>query len=341
MTRKPRYERYAFEASPWVQNLTQRDLAHLLFTTKGRLETLINNKEKYVRRREERIGTKDRQLAVPMGHLRTVHERLKIHFNKVKQPEYLFSPRKGRGQRDNAEKHAGQNQFLTLDIRQFYPSTTQEHIFQWAHHVAGLKADVAGMLAKLVAIDGKMPFGSPLSPVLTTLVHRRMFDDIYQLCQAQNLRMSLWVDDLVISGPFVTGQLLCEVRAIIAKHGLRTHKVRFKTGARTVNITGVPIRRKQVHAPRKLHLRIEEGYDALRRASNDVERMELTDRLLSALGSYRYHLGRSSQQGRLTANRMNALRQRRARLRPDLVTLPTILIEAPLADGSETDEPWA
>lgn len=201
--KRVRHERFAFEASPWVQGLNQSELAGLLGTTKGRLETVIGQKDKYTRRNSVRIGSKDRQLALPVGKLRTIHERLKSHFNKIKQPCYLFSPRKGRAQRDNAEHHADQNQFLTLDIRQFYPSTTQEHIFRWAYHVARLKRDVAGMIAKLVAIDGKMPFGSPVSPVLTTLVHRVMFDEIFALCEGLGLKMTLWVDDLVISGKFV------------------------------------------------------------------------------------------------------------------------------------------
>ena len=340
MTRKARYERYAFEASPWVQDLNQRDLAELLGTTKGRLETLISGKDKYTKRKTVRIGSKDRQLAVPVGKLRTTHERLKFHFNKIKQPEYLFSPRKGRGQRDNAEHHVGQNQFLELDIVQFYPSTTQEHIFRWAYHAAGLKADVAGMIAKLVAIDGKMPFGSPVSPVLTTLVHRAMFDEIYELCQVRGLKMSLWVDDLTISGTFVAGELLEQIRSVIRRHGFHTHKIQFKTGARTVNVTGVPIRRKRIDAPRAVHQRIQDGYAELRRSLSDVERLQVMDRLLSALGTYRYHLGPGSSEGQRAANRMHALRQRRAQLDPVFVTKPLVPSAISPAESSDEGLPW-
>ncbi|HEY0032859.1 MAG TPA: hypothetical protein VGB81_06300, partial [Devosia sp.] len=55
-----RYERYEFEASPWVQNLTQRDLATLLGTTKDRLEALIRDKDMWVGRRLEVIAGKPR-----------------------------------------------------------------------------------------------------------------------------------------------------------------------------------------------------------------------------------------------------------------------------------------
>ena len=82
-----RYERYAFEASPWVQDLTQRDLADLLGWRKQQLEALIRDKDRYIKREPKLIGSKMRNLAVPTGKLRTIHERLKYHLNKIKQPD--------------------------------------------------------------------------------------------------------------------------------------------------------------------------------------------------------------------------------------------------------------
>ncbi len=338
-----RYERYRFDQSPWVQDLTQRDLAELLGWKKQQLEALIRDKDRFVKREAKKIGSKLRHLAVPTGKLRTIHERLKFHFNKIKQPDYLFSPRKGRAQRDNAEHHAAQTQFLSLDIRQFYPSTTDEHIFRWAFHVAGLRADVAGLLTQLVAVDGRMPFGSPLSPVLTTHVHREMFDEINAICQANGLTMSLWVDDLTISGSFVRGALIEDIRAVIRRRGFQTHKIKFRSASRPVIVTGVPIERKRVVAPRGLHQRLQDGYQALRASATDVERGIAIDRLMSALGTHRYHLGSATPEGRLTSNRMQALRVRRARLDMSITTGPIEVPPAASAPGpgaSATELPW-
>lgn len=339
--KQKKYERHPFENSPWTQDLTQRDLAELLGWKKQQLEALVRDKDRYIKRGPKLIGTKMRDLAVPTGKLRTIHERIKIHLNKIKQPDYLFSPRKGRAQRDNAEHHVGQNQILSLDIKQFYPSTTDEHIFRWAYHVAGLRADVAGLFTKLIAVDGKMPFGSPVSPVLTTLVHRKMFDAISDICQDQGLKMSLWVDDLVISGSFVRGKVMEDVRAAIRRFGFQTHKIQFRSMARPVPITGVPVTRTGIGAPLSLHRRIQSGYAELRQSLTDAQRTQVTDKLLADLGTYRYHLGASSEQGRLTANRMNALRMRRARLKPRYVTYPVGL--SPEETSTEIDDgtpPW-
>lgn len=340
--RAQRYERYEFRDSPWVQDLTQCKLADLLGTTKDRLERLIDGKDRFVLRRIEEIAGKKRSLAIPIGKLRSVHERLKFHLNKIKQPDYLFSPRKGRAQRDNAALHQEQAQFLGLDIRQFYPSTTSEHIFRWAHHVAGLRADVAGMFTHLIAVDGKMPFGSPVSPVLTTLVHREMFDEIHALLERQNLRMSLWVDDLTISGSFVRGDIIEQIRAVIRRSGFQTHKIKFRSPGRPIIITGVPIERQKIVAPQGLQKRVRDGYAALRQELTDAERRHAIDQLLGALGSYRYHVGAATPQGRQAANRMDALRTRRAKLKPVYVTAPSSSASFSDSDHHKSDDrvPW-
>lgn len=316
-----RYERYEIDASIWVQNPTQRDIAVLIGMTKDQLEAIIRDKERYIRRRKETINGKPRDIAMPVAKLRTVHERLKFHLNKIKQPPYLCSPRKGMGMLDNAEMHLGAVQLLKVDIRQFYPKTMQEDIWRWAHYTLGIRDDVAGFIANLVAIDGRMPFGSPVSPVLTALVHRPMFDEVYAVCGSLDLTMSLWVDDLTISGKEVPGEAIVAIRQAIRDGGFQSHKIEHLTAARPIEITGVPIARGRVLAPRAIHRRIQEGYAALKAAESDMERSDIIDRLLSALGTYRYYVGASTPEGRLTANRMYALKQRRSKM-PIVATTP-------------------
>jgi len=321
---KPRTERYSFETSPWVQNINQSDLATLLEIKKDKLEALIDHKDYWIIRRTELIGKKMRALAYPKGKLRTVHERLKYHLNKIKQPVYLYSPRKGRSQRDNALAHQAQIQYLSIDIKQFYPSTSGEHIFRWAHHVAGMKADVAGMLTRLVTIDERMPFGSPLSPILTTLIHRPMFDQIYEACRLRGLRMTLWVDDLTISGKFTPGELVKQIRDIIRSNGLKSHKIKFRTGAKPVVITGLPVSASGVSAPRAVHQRIQDGFSAIRTSVTDSQRARAIDRLLGHIGTYRYYSGASSPEGRKAANQMASLRRRRALMDDACITPATV-----------------
>lgn len=92
-----RYERYEFADSPWTQDLTQRDLANLLGSTKDRLEALIRDKDEWVGRRVEVIAGKRRNLAVPYGKLRTIHERLSFILTRLNnQTTYSVLVKAGR-----------------------------------------------------------------------------------------------------------------------------------------------------------------------------------------------------------------------------------------------------
>jgi hypothetical protein len=239
---------------------------------------------------------------------------MKFHLNKIKQPEYLYSPRKYRSQRDNAALHLEQDQYLTLDMKQFYPSTTVAMVRRWFEVELGMYPDVARLLTDLSTIDGKVSFGSPLTPVLCTFVHRRMFDEIADLCRLSNLRCSLWVDDLTISGQFVTGELVNGIRAIIQRHGLKSHKVKIRTGNRPVFITGVGVVGRRLVAPNELNLRLKQYWDEYYSAETDGERESCGQRLLSTLGTVRHIVGTKSTTGRKISNQMNSLRQKRAKM---------------------------
>lgn len=335
---KPRFEVYDLSASPFSQRPTQRDVAKLLGETKDDLQRIINYKEQFVKRRTQVIGGKTRHLAYPESRYRTLHERLKFHLNKIRQPNYLFSPRRGRCQRDNASMHLDQNQFLTLDLRQFYPSTTESMVYAWFVDELGMYSDVARLLTKICTIDGKVSFGSPLTPVLCSLVHRSMFDQISDICVSQNLRHTLWVDNLTISGQFVPGKVVNEVREVIKSFGLRSHEIRYRFGNRPVFITGIGVVGSNLVAPNFLHLKIRDIWDDLRAAETVDERDYCIQILLSKLGTIRHIVGRSSEAGRKASNQMNMLRQKRDKIwlsleetrsqeRPSVSSFPTGSLE--------------
>ena len=309
------HERYEIENSPLSQKPTQRDIAALLGETRDELRRLVNYKDQFIVRRQITTGKngKVRDLAYPVARLRAAHERLKFHLNKVKQPSYLFSPRKNRGQRDNAALHLDQDQYLTLDLKQFYPSTSEDMVRRWFRDDLGMYDDVAGLLTLLCTIDGKVSFGSPVTPVLCTLVHRRMFDQIADICSARGLRYSVWVDDLTISGRFVPGEVVKQIRAVVRAAGLKSHSIRYRSGNRPVFITGIGVVGPRLVAPNSLDLKIKECWASYHNAETDEERDYLTQRLLSYLGTVRQISGAKSERGCKAADEMNSLRQKRSK----------------------------
>jgi RNA-directed DNA polymerase len=306
-------ERYEVDRSPFAQNPTQRDVASLIGETRDDLRRLVNYKEGFIVRRQTISGKKGkvRDLAYPEGRLRAAHERLKFHLNKIKQPSYLFSPRRKRGQRDNAAHHLDQQQYLTLDLKQFYPSTTDYMVRRWFQEHLGMYEDVAGLLTHLCTIDGKVSFGSPLTPVLCSLIHRPMFDQIAAICDARGLRYSVWVDDLTISGRFVPREILNQIRAIVRAVGLKSHRIIYRSGNRPVFITGIGVVGSKLVAPNSLNLRIKDSWSDYHAAETDEERDSVCQRLLSYLGTLRHISGAASEAGRKASDQMNSLRQKR------------------------------
>lgn len=307
------YERYELERSPLAQKPTQRDIAALVRENRDDLRKLATPrfKERFIVRRTIESGGKERDLVYPVGRLRAVHERLKFHLSKIIQPSYLMSPRKGKAQRDNAAAHLEATEYLTLDLKQFYPSTTRSMIRSSLMSQFDMAVDVAGLIAHVGTADDRACFGSPLTPVLASLVHRPMFDSVADLCLADDLSYTVWVDDLTISGERIFGQFKAWVREAVAANGLRSHKLKLRTGNRPVFITGVGIVGADLIVPRHIEVRSKELWKDLKLAETLNELDSASTRLLSHLGGIRYVVGKESARGQKIANEMNSIRQKR------------------------------
>lgn len=339
-SRRKSYERYELSRSPFSQKPTQKDLAKLLGLSRDELRRHASYKEQCIVRRQEIINGKLRDLAYPVGPLRVLHEKLKYHLNKVKQPDYLFSPRKGRGQRDNAQKHLGNHQYLTLDLKQFYPSTTFSMVKSWLIEELGMYEDVAGLLATLATVDGVVSFGSPFTPVLVSLVHRKLFNRIAELCDERGLAYSVWVDDLTISGEKVEGELVKLVRTAISESSLKSHKITYRSGNRPVFITGIGVVGKNLVAPQSLHKRITNLWTKFYAAKTNDEREGVTQQLLAQMGTLRHIAGPKSEMGCTASDRMNSLRQKRDKWRRNSISETNAITDVAKFANICSSKPW-
>jgi len=268
------------ESSPFFRIGRAKDLAALLGLSQKEMRALIVKRIALYRFREELIDGKRRSLAVPIDEMRTVHERIKSLLSRIILPSYLFSPRRGRAAVDNAKAHIKAGLVVKMDIKQFYPSTTDEHVFQFFHHRLGMVDDVAGRLTKLCTINGRVPFGSPLSPILCALVHDDIFSKAASRCALRGDTMSLWVDDLTISGDNVAHSLVQSIRRLIACKGMKTHKSQRLAGRRGVVITGTFIRPRGLAPANKSHLKMKAKLHDLAGETNPALRFKLVESLI-------------------------------------------------------------
>jgi RNA-directed DNA polymerase len=298
-------ERYPLQRSPLYRLGRAVDLAMLLKLSPKQLKSLIVRRKGLYSFREQLIDTKQRSLAIPIRDMRSVHERLKRLFERIQLGEYIYSPRKGRSTIVNATLHEKSVRVVKLDIKQFYPSTTEEHVFQFFRYRMGMVDDVAGRLTKICTINGRVPFGSPLSPILCALVHDDVFSKVAEKCAVHEAQMSLWVDDVTISSSDVAVGIVRDVNRLLRAKRLIVHKAQRRAVNKGVVVTGIFLGSKGAAPANKLHTKSREKLLELNAPETDRQRkMELAGSLIgSANHALKIYPKNGAQYARAAARR--------------------------------------
>lgn len=214
-------------------------------------------------------------------------------------------------------------------------------IKSWLRDELNMYEDVAGLFAELATVDDIASFGSPLTPVLVSLTHRNMFDEIYEYCQHKGLNFSLWVDDLTISGDIVEGEIVETIRAIVTRNWLKSHKIKYRFGNKPVFITGIGVVGSHLIVPQTLNLRIKDLWKQYHEAESDMERESVTERLLSQMGTVRFIVGYNSDTGRKMSDQMNSLKQKRDKRRRATIVEKTLIVAGVANSQIDNDVvPW-
>jgi len=206
-------------------------------------------------------GEKKRPVEAPKPIIERVHRRLFQLLTRITPPEYLHSGVRGRSYVSNAEQHRKNPVLYKLDIVKFYPSTKQWHAFEFFRSTMKCSRDVAGLLAKIVTVDGHLPTGSCLSQIMAFYAHFDMFEALYGLATSYNLVMTCYVDDIVFSGNKIPKSFQLEAKKIIQSSGLLSHprKEKLFFGEKPRIVTGVVISQSQLKIPNRQHLMIKEA----------------------------------------------------------------------------------
>ena len=113
---------------------------------------------------------------------------------------------------------------IKIDVKRFFPSVTRAAIFNFFNGPLKCRRDVAGLLADLLTFEAHLATGSAASPIIAFYAFKSMFDEIARLATSNALTMSCYVDDMTLSGVRANRRQLFEIRKIIARHGLKSHK---------------------------------------------------------------------------------------------------------------------
>jgi hypothetical protein len=199
-------------------------LAQLLGVSPNALKDELRSGLKYREWDEEKASGGFRHIEDPNPKLKGMQEKLARLLMQIEPPEYLMCPAKGRSTFDNALVHAGSRVVRNIDIRSYFPSTPEKRVMWFFRAYLQCSRDVAYQLTKLSCLNGHLPTGSPLSPILSHFAFRSMWDELASLCRENGIKFTVWIDDITLSGSNVPGALLWQIKKIIAKNELRYHK---------------------------------------------------------------------------------------------------------------------
>ncbi|MBR1004592.1 hypothetical protein JQ560_47830 [Bradyrhizobium liaoningense] len=119
------------------------------------------------------------------------------------------------------------------------------------------EADVADTLTRLSTYRKRLPTGSPLSPFLAYFAYSDTWEKVASVARTHGLTLTVYVDDVTLSGRRVPRKIVWEIQKVIHASGLRYHKEKTYFD-RAAEITGVIVDRDRLLAPqrqhRKLHL---------------------------------------------------------------------------------------
>lgn len=200
-----------------------------------------------------------RPIDIPVDPLKKLQTRIAYLLARIAPPSFLCSPVKGVSYVDNAKRHVNNNAFWLLDIADYFPTCTADRVAWFFRTVMKCAPDVTAVLVSLVTDNGRLPQGSPCSPILAYFSNMIMWADVAEAVAQAGCTLSVYADDITLSGTTVPGALVWRVKQIIVKNGFKLKREKeVSLIASAADITGVIVRDGTLKLPNRQHKKLAE-----------------------------------------------------------------------------------
>lgn len=241
---------HALESSSFYRLGTRRDLARVLLVDMKKLRELSSGQKLYTHFSLAKKNGGTRQVENPRADLKKTQRRIAKLLSRIAPPEFLFCPVKGRSYVTNAAVHRHSRVIHSLDVKTYFPATPSRRVYTFFRDCMQCAPDVAAVLAKLACCNGHLPTGSPLSPIMAYYAHQDIWSDAAALARKNGCKITIYIDDVTISGDHVPISLVWQIKQIMHRGGLRYHKEK-RAVDRRAEITGVIVRDGRLLVPNR------------------------------------------------------------------------------------------
>ncbi|MCU0327246.1 MAG: reverse transcriptase family protein, partial [Spirosomaceae bacterium] len=186
--------------------------------------------------------------------LRTLNDYLQIVYYQNRSASaygFMIVPafdKKPRTIRQNALQHLNRRWMLNADFKDFFHQIKYQEIYEiFCCPPFNFNDEVATILAKLTTYKGRLPMGSPTSPVLSNFATRLLDKDLEKLAQKHQWTYTRFADDLTFSADEpITMEHFEQVKYICDLYGyvFNENKIKFMMPHEPKIVTGLVVTNK-------------------------------------------------------------------------------------------------
>lgn len=190
-----------------------------------------------------RKGTKVRRIKHPIPSLMKLQRKILSILDEIILPTYVQGFVSGRSVKTHAEFHRSQAIVLSFDIKNFFESTTIEHITRSLGRFIDSPEAIQN-IATVCTSAGQLPQGAPTSPVLANISFLDIDEKLDNLAKNNSGVYSRYADDLIISssdrGIY---DLIRYVELLVedGKYRINKDKTRYASRKRQQIVTGLVV----------------------------------------------------------------------------------------------------
>jgi len=161
---------------------------------------IINNQKKHIYYKSIKKGDKKRIIVSPgyeyKNLLKVIDKKI---LKKLDLPSAIKGGRKKESIYSNAKLHCEKEEVMSLDIKNFFPSINSKRVHRELVN-RGFSENYATLIVNLTTCNGKLPQGFPTSNNIANMVITPMIERLQSLADKFGLTVTVWVDDITISG---------------------------------------------------------------------------------------------------------------------------------------------
>lgn len=275
---------HRLEQSRLFKLSSPKKLAELLFISESGLQHFSKNEDKYSCWSTPKKNGGERTIEAPYDNLKKIQKRIAELLYRIESPCYVIAPSKNKSYVQNAAIHKGAKQFHLLDIEDFFPSCTSKKVFWFFNSILKCPRDVSAILTSITTYNGHLPQGSPSSPILAYYAYLDMWDNIHSIAKGNNCNLSIYADDITISGQSFSLKTIWLIKSILKKSG-HIHSSKKERGFlnKPADITGVILDGQTLKLPNRQHLKLKEAKTSLLKSCNQKEKEIITRQIIGRL----------------------------------------------------------